>query len=77
VTRTTRRGRRARTPAQTTSLDRTIPASLLEGRVGRVTVSAGVAASVAGALDERALFEAADRAVYRAKHAGRDRVEVA
>ena len=45
--------------------------------MGRVTVSAGVAASVAGALDERALFEAADRAVYRAKHAGRDRVEVA
>jgi diguanylate cyclase (GGDEF)-like protein len=42
-----------------------------------VTISAGVAASAAGALDTKALFEAADRAGYRAKRGGRNRVEVA
>jgi diguanylate cyclase (GGDEF)-like protein len=42
-----------------------------------VTISAGVAASAAGALDAKALFEEADRAVYRAKRAGRNKVEVA
>jgi diguanylate cyclase (GGDEF)-like protein len=43
---------------------------------GGVTISAGVAASVAGSLDAKALFEGADRSLYRAKVAGRNRVEV-
>lgn len=42
-----------------------------------VTISAGVAGSEAGSLDAKALFEEADRAVYRAKRAGRNRVELA
>ncbi|MBI5537794.1 MAG: sensor domain-containing diguanylate cyclase [Deltaproteobacteria bacterium] len=44
---------------------------------GNVTISAGVACSLAGNLDATQLFEEADRAVYRAKHAGRNRVECA
>jgi diguanylate cyclase (GGDEF)-like protein len=44
---------------------------------GNVTISAGVACSPAGILDATQLFEEADRAVYRAKHAGRNRVECA
>ncbi len=41
-----------------------------------VTASAGVACSLAGQLDDKQLFAAADRAVYEAKRKGRDRVEV-
>ena len=43
----------------------------------RITVSAGVAAPVAGDDGLDSLLQAADRALYRAKTAGRDRVVVA
>lgn len=55
-------------------LDAVREAKLAGGVVGRLTVSAGVAVSRAGDLDGMALFEAADRALYEAKRAGRDRV---
>jgi len=42
-----------------------------------LTVSFGVAGSPAGACTPAALLEAADRALYRAKEAGRDRSVVA
>ena len=46
-----------------------------EGRsLGRVTVSAGVAASPEHGRDPEALVRAADRALYRSKSEGRDRV---
>jgi diguanylate cyclase (GGDEF)-like protein len=50
-----------------------------DGRLGKVTISVGVAASPqgTGAIDAVSLFAEADRAVYRAKRAGRDRVECA
>jgi diguanylate cyclase (GGDEF)-like protein len=46
-----------------------------EGAVISVTCSFGVARHAAGS-DERDLFAAADRALYRAKRAGKNRVEV-
>jgi diguanylate cyclase (GGDEF)-like protein len=39
-----------------------------------VTVSVGVAAAMAGELDTKALIQRADEAMYRAKHAGRNRL---
>jgi diguanylate cyclase (GGDEF)-like protein len=47
------------------------------GTAIRVTASFGVAASAEDGNDPRVLFEAADRAVYAAKRAGRDRVAAA
>ncbi len=53
-----------------------VSATTISGRV--VTVSFGVATADPDApLDQHVLFDAADRALYAAKHAGRDRVEVA
>jgi diguanylate cyclase (GGDEF)-like protein len=46
-------------------------------RIGPVTVSIGVAMYPLQGKDGTQLREAADRALYRAKHAGRDRVEIA
>jgi diguanylate cyclase (GGDEF)-like protein len=46
-----------------------------EGAVVSVTCSFGVAQHTAG-FDERELFAAADRALYRAKRAGKNRVEL-
>jgi two-component system, cell cycle response regulator len=45
--------------------------------IGQVTVSVGVAACPTSAQSERELFAAADAALYRAKHAGRNRSVVA
>jgi diguanylate cyclase (GGDEF)-like protein len=45
------------------------------GSVVNVTCSFGVAQHQAG-LDERELFAAADRALYRAKREGKNRVEL-
>ena len=45
--------------------------------LGPITVSAGVASCLDSASDAGSLLQAADKALYRAKDAGRDRVEVA
>jgi diguanylate cyclase (GGDEF)-like protein len=42
-----------------------------------VTLSAGLATGIAGRDDPEAVFRAADQALYRAKRAGRNRVEAA
>ena len=42
-----------------------------------VTVSIGIAANGGGHQDARVLIHAADLALYRAKNAGRNRIEVA
>jgi diguanylate cyclase (GGDEF)-like protein len=47
------------------------------GRRGQITVSIGVAATDAHGLDRQQLVKLADTALYRAKDAGRNRVEVA
>ncbi len=51
--------------------------SELGGHTPPVTVSIGVAAGASPAIDVMALMAAADSALYRAKAAGRNRVEVA
>ena len=45
--------------------------------LGAVSVSAGVAAYPVHGADPEAILQAADRALYRAKELGRDRVVVA
>jgi diguanylate cyclase (GGDEF)-like protein len=47
------------------------------GRYGRITVSIGVAATDAHQVERKGLISLADSALYRAKAAGRDRVESA
>ena len=47
------------------------------GRYGRITVSIGVAATDAHQVERKGLVSLADSALYRAKAAGRDRVESA
>jgi diguanylate cyclase (GGDEF)-like protein len=49
--------------------------SVAEGATIRATVSAGVAVSVGPGEDLRSLIRRADQALYRAKAAGRNRVE--
>jgi diguanylate cyclase (GGDEF)-like protein len=49
-----------------------VSAAALEG-IGAVTISVGIAACPAQADSERALYAAADAALYHAKSAGRDR----
>jgi diguanylate cyclase (GGDEF)-like protein len=46
-------------------------------RVDQITASAGVATYPGAGLDAEGLTAAADRALYEAKHAGRDRVVIA
>ncbi|GAC1446712.1 MAG: hypothetical protein NVSMB56_08010 [Pyrinomonadaceae bacterium] len=48
----------------------------LEG-IGAVTISIGIAACPAHAMTERTLYTASDKALYRAKETGRNRVAVA
>ena len=48
-----------------------------EGVTLKCTISTGVAISAAGQADFNALYTAADTALYRAKHGGRNRVEMA
>lgn len=45
--------------------------------LGRLTISVGVASMPDHARDERALVQASDEALYRAKQGGRNRIEVA
>jgi diguanylate cyclase (GGDEF)-like protein len=53
------------------------PLSYLEQDLGRVTISLGVASWPDQALSPEELLKAADKALYRAKQKGRNRVEVA
>ncbi|HET7747670.1 MAG TPA: GGDEF domain-containing protein, partial [Vicinamibacteria bacterium] len=48
-----------------------------EGHPGRVTISAGLAEWPRDGAEDSALIAAADAALYRAKAAGRNRVQVA
>lgn len=53
------------------------PVTLKEGGVLKVSISAGVAALPAYGESETALLAAADKALYAAKHGGRDRAVLA
>jgi diguanylate cyclase (GGDEF)-like protein len=53
------------------------PLPLADGSTLPLTISVGVAQAPADAGDVRGLYTAADRALYRAKHAGRDRAVAA
>lgn len=53
------------------------PLPLADGGTLPLTVSVGVARAPSDAGDVRELYAAADRALYRAKHAGRDRAVAA
>jgi diguanylate cyclase (GGDEF)-like protein len=55
----------------------TIPQSQQSVATATVTVSAGVAVFPTHGSSGRAVLGAADRALYRAKQSGRDRVEIA
>ena len=66
----------------TANLKRNVYAERLRGAIGAnaplpVTASAGVAALHRNAMDAPSLVKAADAALYRAKGAGRNRVEAA
>lgn len=52
---------------------RTRPLRLESGEPLRLTISVGVASAPDDATDARALFQAADQALYQAKQSGRDR----
>ncbi len=53
----------------------TVRSESVKSEFGRITICAGVANSLDGRTDATKLFEMADLALYRAKNAGRDRVE--
>jgi diguanylate cyclase (GGDEF)-like protein len=66
----------ARALAAAERLRHVVSATAVEG-IGTVTISLGVATCPAHADAERALYAAADAALYRAKREGRDRTAVA
>jgi len=55
----------------------TLKAKTIPGTAGQITASFGVAATTTGDEDSAQLLSAADKALYRAKANGRDRIEVA
>ena len=53
------------------------PLAVEPGRLARLTVSVGAACTLDASTSAEALLQAADVALYKAKHAGRNRVEMA